>query len=122
LATHLSETEAASIVAELLGEGIQASAVGGLLTGARAEAPGGAKVVVLRRDLGRARTVLATLRSDAAAIDWDAVDVGEPEGGIDPDGYCYHCRYDLASLDRPDRCPECGTWLRGTPEPGTGPT
>ena len=61
-------------------EGIRGTVVGGFTAGFRAEAPGGATVMVLENDLPRAKEILAELRKHGADIDWSKVDVDEPEG------------------------------------------
>ncbi len=81
LATHLSELEAASILAALKDAGIPGVVAGGALAGAWPEVPRWVTVAVRREDLARAREIVDTLRRDAKAIDWDSVDVGEMEDG-----------------------------------------
>lgn len=79
LATHLSELEAASILAALKDAGILGVVTGGALASAWPEVPRWVTVAVRREDLLRAREIVDTLRRDAQAIDWDSVDVGEME-------------------------------------------
>ncbi len=84
LATHLSELEAASILAALKDVGIPGVVAGGTLAGAWPEVPRWVTIAVRRQDLARARDIVDSLRHDAAEIDWNQVDVGEPEDGVDP--------------------------------------
>ena len=58
-----AEVQAALIVAALLDRGIQARHVGGLISGFRAEAPGGVDIFVRRVDVERARTALQEIES-----------------------------------------------------------
>jgi hypothetical protein len=76
-----SDVEAAVIVAALGACGVDAHATGGYTAGFRAEAPGTVNVVVRRRDLARAKEVLANIRKTQADVDWSQVDVGDP---LDP--------------------------------------
>ena len=62
LTTAANEAMAAMIVAALDQRGIQASAVGGLTSGFRAEAPGGVIVLVRRSELERALAVLEEIK------------------------------------------------------------
>jgi hypothetical protein len=84
LTTVPGEYEATAIVSALEAEGIRATAVGGFTAGFKAEAPGGASVMVLEADLPRAKAILAELRKQGAGIDWSQVDLGEPEAGESP--------------------------------------
>ncbi|HEV3302227.1 MAG TPA: DUF2007 domain-containing protein [Planctomycetaceae bacterium] len=84
LTTVPGEYEATAIVSALEAEGIRATVVGGFTAGFRAEAPGGASVMVLEADLPRAKEILAQLRKQGAGIDWSQVDLGEPEAGESP--------------------------------------
>ena len=59
----IAETQAALIVAALIDRGIQTRQVGGLISGFRAEAPGGVDIFVRRGDLERARTALGEIES-----------------------------------------------------------
>lgn len=79
LATHLSELEAASILAALKDAGIPGVVVGGNLAAAWPEFPRWVSITVRREDLTRAREIVDTLRRDAKAIDWDEIDVGKME-------------------------------------------
>ncbi len=54
-----SEPLAALLVGQLRSEGIRAEMSGVLTSAFRAEAPGGVQILVLAKDLGRAREVLA---------------------------------------------------------------
>jgi hypothetical protein len=74
-----AEFQAEAIAAALRARGIEARVLGGALAGFRAEAPGAAKVVVFRRDLTAARAILAEVRSESVDIDWDEIELGEPE-------------------------------------------
>ncbi len=86
LTTVPGEFEASAIVSALEAEGIRARVVGGYTAGFKAEAPGGASVVVFEADLARAKEILAGLRQHGAGIDWSKVDVDEPEAGESPAG------------------------------------
>lgn len=77
LAVLSSEVEAEILAAALRDLGIDAQASGVLTASFRAEAPGGAKVLVHRGDLARAMELVAEIRQANAAIDWSKVDVGE---------------------------------------------
>jgi hypothetical protein len=79
LTTVMTEYEATAIVSALEAEGIRAKAVGTYTTGFKAEAPGGASVLVLETDLPRAQQILAELRKHGAGIDWSKVDVDAPD-------------------------------------------
>lgn len=63
-----SEPEAAIIVAALRHAGINAHAEGGIVSGFRAEAPGGVKVIVPESELNRARNVLGWQQDDTVDI------------------------------------------------------
>ncbi|MGE3107092.1 MAG: hypothetical protein AB7G11_07290 [Phycisphaerales bacterium] len=75
LLTLSNEGVAHSIVGVLTSEGVEAWAVGGTPV----EAPASIRVMVLRADEELARAILQTVRLEAAAINWDQVDVGEEE-------------------------------------------
>jgi len=79
LTTTLTEFEGAVIVGALEEEGIQAVEDGGFISGFKAEAPGGVRVVVRQVDADRAREVLRQIRENEGRVDWSKVDVGEPE-------------------------------------------
>jgi hypothetical protein len=73
------DAEAAGIVTALAAYGIQAMAVGGFVSGFKAEAPGNIQVVVRTSDFDAAKLALAEIQSNHDPVDWDSVDVGEPE-------------------------------------------
>jgi len=79
LATVWSEYEAAAIVNALEAEGIRAESVGGYTAGFRAESPSGVSVLVMEDDLERAKAILNGLRAHGAGVDWDKVEVDQPE-------------------------------------------
>jgi hypothetical protein len=81
LAAYSNDWQARALVMHLREEGIAAEAVGGMLSGFRAEAPALVRVMVFRRDEARAKQVLQQLPHNAAQIDWAAVDVGQLAGG-----------------------------------------
>jgi hypothetical protein len=114
LASVTSEFEAATIVEALRAQGIAAQHYGGGLAGFRAEVPGFVCVVVRRQDLERARLALRAIQADSIDIDWDEVDVGEPEEPVreslpDASGYkCARCGYRLDHVPAERPCPECG--------------
>lgn len=73
--------QAAIIVAALAEHGVRAVQVGGFTAGFVAEAPGWVQVKVAEEDLPRAQQLFDELDIDHAGdeIDWNQVDVGEPE-------------------------------------------
>jgi hypothetical protein len=73
------EMEAALVVSALAEHGLQAKAVGGYITGFRAEAPGDVAVLVRAEELQEAQRILRELRQQPSDIDWSQVDVGAPE-------------------------------------------
>ena len=79
LARYRMEHEAAVVAAALADRGIDTVTTGGFTAAFKAEAPGYVSVQVRRKDLERARNLLAGLRDELRDIDWDQVDVGEPE-------------------------------------------
>jgi len=79
LAQYCSEVEAAAIIATLAENGIQSNSTGSFTTGFQAEAPGDVTVVVKQSDLAHALAVLSDLGTTKRDIDWNSVDVGEPE-------------------------------------------
>ena len=79
LTSAATEPEAAIIIDALECEGVIATAVGGLTSALRAEAPGEVRIIVRRADLERAREVMARYRQSMADIDWSQVDLGELE-------------------------------------------
>lgn len=84
VATPPSEAQAQAIVDALHDAGIKAaafsSATGGTgLPFPEGGTPGGVAVQVPEADVERAKAIVAELGSDGAEIDWDNVDVGEPE-------------------------------------------
>ncbi len=64
LTTLPTETVAALLVARLRSEGLVAEMSGALTSAFRAEVPGGVRVLVLERDLDKARQVMAECHSD----------------------------------------------------------
>lgn len=119
LASVPSEFEAATIVEALRAQGIAAHHYGGSLAGFRAEAPGMVRVVVRRQDSERARLALRAIQADSIDIDWDEVDVGQPEEPVreslpDGSGYrCTRCGYRVDHLPPERPCPQCGATVRG---------
>lgn len=79
LTTARTEWQAEALAAALRQRGVHAVTQGGMLSGFRAEAPAQVIVVVPRQDLARAKEALAQIGSDSIDIDWDEVDVGQPE-------------------------------------------
>ena len=79
LAQYCSEVEATAIIAALAEKDIKATTTGSFTTGFQAEAPGDVTVVVRQSDLARALQVLTEFESTKKDIDWNSVDVGEPE-------------------------------------------
>lgn len=78
-----TEFEAETIAAALRAHGISAQVLGGGLTGFRAEAPAMAKVVVLTRDLARAKNSLRAINAESVDLDWEDVDTGDRETALD---------------------------------------
>ena len=74
-----TEAEAAPIVDALKAAGISATMTGGFTAGFIAEAPGDISIQIFKRDEAAASEILKDFKADNAAIDWDQVDVGEPE-------------------------------------------
>lgn len=74
-----TESEAAPIVDALKVAGISATMTGGFTAGFIAEAPGDISIQIFKRDEAAAAEVLRQFKADNASIDWDQVDVGEPE-------------------------------------------
>ena len=74
-----TETEAAPIVDALKEAGITATMTGGFTAGFIAEAPVDISIQIFKRDEAAATEILKKFKADNAAIDWDKVDVGEPE-------------------------------------------
>ena len=72
------ESEAAIVVNALSNAGIHAKAHGEFSAGFRAEAPGDVKVFVNPGDVDAAKIVLEDIKTDEE-IDWENVDVGEPD-------------------------------------------
>lgn len=79
VATTPTEWQAALITSALREAGLNAHVAGANLVGMRAEVPAMATVMVPLRELAQARVVLATLKSERAGLDWDAVDVSDDE-------------------------------------------
>lgn len=74
-----TEFEASAIVAALAEQGIEATMTGGFTAGFLAEAPGDVAVAVKQEDLEKAKIALVNIHKENENIDWDNVDVGEPE-------------------------------------------
>lgn len=83
LAVLSGEIEATLLADELKHQGIAAEASGTLTAGFRAEAPGSVKVLVHEKDLDTAKQIMDDYLASKQEIDWDQVDVGESEDGID---------------------------------------
>ncbi len=79
-----TEFEASAIVDALRARQIAANSLGGGLAGFRAETPTLVRVVVRAADLARARVALTQIQHESIEVDWDQVDVGEPEHGTPP--------------------------------------
>jgi hypothetical protein len=86
LLTTEHEYQAELVASSLRSSGIAAQAIGGALTGYRAEAPTRARVVVRKEDLLAARLALEEIRASAAQIDWDSIDVGPADAEVEPAG------------------------------------
>lgn len=79
LSTHTTEFQAATLARALESRGIPARVIGALTTGFRAEAPGVAKVMVLQRDLERARAAVAAIKAEGTdEIDWSEAESAAP--------------------------------------------
>ncbi len=74
-----TEIEANIIVGQLQLRGIESKAIGGFVSGFKAEAPGDVSVVVKLSDLARTQSALDEIRHDQTELDWSQVDVGKPE-------------------------------------------
>ena len=79
LASFPHEVEASVIANVLEAEGIMTALTGVTTAMFRVEAPGLVSVMIRREDLDRARQILDAIRSSESDIDWENVDVGEPE-------------------------------------------
>lgn len=79
-----SEIEASTIVEALRARGIAANSYGGALAGFRADLPSFVRVVVRAADLQRARLALASIKADSIDLNWDEIDVGQPEDPAPP--------------------------------------
>jgi hypothetical protein len=79
LANLAGEIEATLLANELKNQGIRAEASGVMTAGFRAEAPGSVKVLIRAADHAEAKRVMDEYFESRKAIDWDQVDVGEPE-------------------------------------------
>jgi hypothetical protein len=128
LTSVTSEFEGATIVEALRAQGIPANHYGGGLAGFRADVPGFVRVVVRRQDLGKAQLALRAIHADSIDIDWDEVDVGQPEEPVreslpDGSGYkCSRCGYRLDHVPAEKPCPECGaTAMSDEPPPSDLP-
>ena len=71
------EMAASLFLGALKEAGIRAEVAGGFTAGFRAEAPGYVDVVVRKKNLAEAQTVLRSFQ-DNEPIEWSKVDVGEP--------------------------------------------
>ncbi len=74
-----TEVEAGAIVTALGAYGIYAQTTGGFTAGFRAEAPGVVRIWVRQQDLEQARAALGEIEAGADSIDWEHIDVGQPE-------------------------------------------
>ena len=74
-----TELEASLLASSLEARGIRAEVSGGLTAGFRAEAPGGARILVMAGELEQAKEALLAIRKENSEIDWSQVDVGEME-------------------------------------------
>ncbi len=81
LTTARTEFEAATIAAALRHEGIgvEVFATAGNALGWEAAMTNPIRVMVRRREAAAASSVLRAIRSQSVDIDWDELDVGEPE-------------------------------------------
>ena len=73
------EAEAAIVANALSNAGIESTTHGDFSAGFRAEAPGEVRILIHKNDVAAAKAVLEDIKTDEE-IDWDNVDVGEPEG------------------------------------------
>lgn len=125
LTTARTEFEAEVIVQALVAQGIPAKAfsTAGAVLQWDIAATQPIRVVVRRRDLEAARDALRAIRAESVDLDWDEVIPGAAvTPGVDEQGRCRTCGYDMSGLQNPERCPECGTDLRMEPSlatPGT---
>lgn len=74
-----TEVEAQLIVSILDQAGIHARALGGYVSGFRAEVPGMVSILVDKLDYQAAQQIYAQQQKLAQQIDWDRIDVGNPE-------------------------------------------
>jgi hypothetical protein len=73
IATFDAEFAAEAVANALRARGVNAQVLGGQMAGFRAEAPGSARVVVLRKEVLKARLALQELRHEMGQIDWSTV-------------------------------------------------
>lgn len=85
LASVSHEYEANLIAAALTEHGISNHVVGGVMADFRAECPGVVDVMIAGSDLEEATRILEQVNQSADSIDWDNVDVGEPDPTNAPD-------------------------------------
>ena len=75
----LNEIEATVIANALESEGIESSLAGVHTASFRTEASGLVSLLVRQEDVNRARQILDELKSEVPGIDWENIDVGQPE-------------------------------------------
>lgn len=78
------EYEAELVASALRDAGIESQVVGGVMADFRAECPGMVDVIVNEDDVLIATEIVQRLDESADNIDWDTVDVGEPESSGEP--------------------------------------
>ena len=83
LAFFPNELHAQMLANALKDEGIEAVVAGGISGGFRAEAPGMVKILVHTSDLKVAKAFFNEWEHQGEAIDWNEVDVGELEDGVE---------------------------------------
>mgnify|MGYP006218583951 CR=1 FL=1 len=79
LAAFPDEMYAQMLVDALSDQGIMAEVAGGITGGFRAEAPGMVKVLIRASDKQRAEAYFVEWEHEGKSIDWNNVDLGEPE-------------------------------------------
>lgn len=83
LAVFPDELHAQLLMAALQDQGIDAMVSGGVTGGYRAEAPGMVRVLVHSGDIQAAKKIFDEWEHQGEAIDWDDVDLGEMEDGVE---------------------------------------
>ncbi len=79
LATFVDEMEASLLLTMLEQANIKAQMTGGAIAGFRIQTPAEVQVLIASVDVPAAKKVLADYQRDQQPVNWDEVDVGQPE-------------------------------------------